>query len=570
MPTTKPATKTQSLKSASKPLPTSKSSAVSKGKTLKPSKPPAKNENKSIKKSLDVKKDLVVNYEVKDDNKPTTDLEDPYEDEKFEEYSAYDDDFEEDETTVETLLNNKPIALQENNLPPMLTEEEKRYPNNKLKEIQEPKDLEKALEDQPSHKVDMRETTNDLDSLEYDYNDDFEDEEEESSDESEILEPKKPEESFFQPKTSSNYMVEKPTPKTEIKKTSLEAQLYNTRYDNIKKFVEFTLTNSMTFELSPQTQYELYMRNFASSSSFQNMATQAPSENEICERECQSDLITTTAVSSGDENFNLKFNRKKVIRPDTTNLRGFLDKWTFIMSDILDERAKSLENNTGKKGTEVSKVDYKQEIFRNRTITQILMSQNLMFIVWSKNNETINDSIGGKSFVSIFNSPDSSNPSKILVSESEISFCSNFSSYNKLCFGGTVDGSLLIWNTDDISNFDGIYPLHRHVFVENSYSRLKIITPIFSSICDLSRDLKDKHLHHQGKIIKISPYCMSRNNAETNFFLQILSLDEYGKCILWTLLDVDKEYSAELSVTVGGSLKLKPLMFSFFSGPLSR
>ncbi|GAB1609443.1 WD repeat-containing protein 60-like, partial [Argonauta hians] len=323
------------------------------------------------------------------------------------------------------------------------------------------------------------------------------------------------------------------------------------------------------FEMSPTSQYELYIRNFGQANYKQAFVQTGYDsvDRDIQTEECEMHDKWTQhppigRFSSGGNQPNRSEGEHQVSKPkfDSVKLHKFLFHATRVMAVLLEEE---LPDNKFmiKQSENSSQLNFCSgyftlgtcPIFGNQSVSHCCCTSNNFtdFLMTTHNNVKIyknKDSINGRNFLGIWDLKQPSKPSKILSSESQINNCCFGPSNSKLVCAGCEDGSILLWDTREAES------LHQSVQFDGASYTVRL--PAYNTAgvmlfnCHQAPIQSVCHVPRQSYSLKDA----SQLSLEAELSFQLLSMDCVGVINIWVVV-------ALTSVQLQGSLTelgLKP------------
>ncbi|XP_052829948.1 cytoplasmic dynein 2 intermediate chain 1 isoform X3 [Octopus bimaculoides] len=483
------------------------------------------------------------------------------------------------------------------------------FPENTIKEASEAN----VTNEEEEETIEKR---NDSYDNEYDYADDFEDYSDDFDESLSQSDSKENEDNNVRiPSATEKTDVEKtptpPSPREDLRRGSVNIgqknitktksnQLYNygiveirstnrhvskdvkskliARNKELRKLIVLdTDVDQEIFEMSPISQYELYISNFGRANYKQAFVQTG---DDSIDRDIQTeetemvDKWTQYPPSGHDSAGGNQLNHSEVGNQisktefDSVRLNKFLFHATRVMSVLLEEELpdNNLMVNTSENSSQLA---FCTGYFTLSTCP-LFGNQSVMYCCCTSTNFTdflmtvhndikmykaqTKDNINGRNFLGVWDLKQPSKPAKILSSESQISCCCFGPSSSKLTFAGCVDGSILVWDTREAESLhqsihlDGVSYTVRHpayntagLMMFNSHQ-----APV-QSIC---------HVPRQSYNLKDSRHL----SLEPEVSFQLLSMDCIGHINIWVVVELTSVQFhgslTELGLRPGSKVKL--------------
>ncbi|XP_036366126.1 WD repeat-containing protein 60 isoform X3 [Octopus sinensis] len=350
------------------------------------------------------------------------------------------------------------------------------------------------------------------------------------------------------------------------------------RYKELRKLIVLdTDVDQEVFEMSPISQYELYISSFGRANYKQAFVQTG---DDSIDRDIQTeetemvDKWTQYPPSGHDSAGGNQLNHSEVGNQisktefDSVRLNKFLFHATRVMSVLLEEELpdNNLMVNTSENSSQLAFCTG----YFTLSICPLFGKQSVMHCCCSSTNFTdflmtvhndikmykaqTKDNINGRNFLGVWDLKQPSKPAKILSSESQISCCCFGPSSSKLTFAGCVDGSILVWDTREAESLhqsihlDGVSYTVRHPAYNTA--GLMMFTshhaPV-QSIC---------HVPRQSYNLKDSRHL----SLEPEVSFQLLSMDCIGHINIWVIVELTSVQAhgslTELGLRPGSKVKL--------------
>ncbi|CAD5110844.1 DgyrCDS205 [Dimorphilus gyrociliatus] len=357
------------------------------------------------------------------------------------------------------------------------------------------------------------------------------------------------------------------------------------RGQELLKLIELDCSNLDMFDMPPVNEYDLYIRSFGRADT-QQVYIQTNEDN--ADKDNQTEEIDYRdkwsqhppegfkACGTGDGNDENEISTKP---DDIKRLNKFLNTACQAVLTLLEENlmeTKSEEDPGRKKSRVVVSEEYIQlaqleflKDFPVRYATFSPTQSNLLIIVheFSSKKEEANHNYQ-KGLICMWNVGEPSFPQKILTCENE-PMCACFSP-NKatLIFAGLSDGSLVVWDLREASNF--------HKTFKDESVEYVLRGPTYNTAAILEND------NHYAPIKSVTAIISPDNTADSGFTkngssiegltFQIATLDESGVVSLWVVAEISNPDPAgsqtDFGLAPGGRVKLIKSSSIYLESPL--
>lgn len=328
------------------------------------------------------------------------------------------------------------------------------------------------------------------------------------------------------------------------------------RGNDLMRLIELDTIYFELFEMKPQTEYELFMKTFGRSETYQKYTQY----NEDCvdketftepgdTKTCWTQHPMESSVASAYEGEEVGEDTERGGYNPIT-LSKFISVSCKVVSTLLEERASRHGYSTTFNPIESSKFSDKSAVFSLTSLTAgrspifitPITAQAFIICYTKSKTETSVDSPGLSCTWSLQNT---SEPANMLVSNATHR-CGCVSSYNhNIVFIGCDDGSVNVYDLNEPDN------MHQGLKVSSSTYALRLPTYSTSAIQVAES--------HNSKITCIQAVRFDQEQIQMSSF-QVASLDEHGFIVIWVVVSViDGSFSGsqtDLGLRPGGKIKL--------------
>ncbi|XP_075275865.1 cytoplasmic dynein 2 intermediate chain 1 [Opisthocomus hoazin] len=338
--------------------------------------------------------------------------------------------------------------------------------------------------------------------------------------------------------------------------------------------VSFSLLN-----LPPVNEYDMYIRNYGKMNTKQ--AYVQCNEGNV-ERDIQTEEVETlekwtqhpgesALVSGGPVNSqDMSVSGALTCKIDSQRLANFLRSACQVIAVLLEEDQVTTQPRWKQRSRQSSlsisdscfQLNTNQPFLHDRKISCLYVSQVQRHTLLSVHGLPEKAGVGllnRKSIICVWNIWQPSSPQKVLICDSEVICCCSSPNKTPLVFGGTVDGSLLVWDLREDSR------MHPHMMINETDWTFRVPTFSTDGILNL--------VNHTSSILAVEPVSTSVY-TDQNYGLsslsyqeemsgtpfQIASMDENGILNMWVVVELQKVDLAgsqtDLGLIPGGKVKL--------------
>nr|XP_009943483.1 PREDICTED: WD repeat-containing protein 60 [Opisthocomus hoazin] len=338
--------------------------------------------------------------------------------------------------------------------------------------------------------------------------------------------------------------------------------------------VSFSLLN-----LPPVNEYDMYIRNYGKMNTKQAYV-QCNEDN--VERDIQTEEVETlekwtqhpgesALVSGGPVNSqDMSVSGALTCKIDSQRLANFLRSACQVIAVLLEEDQVTTQPRWKQRSRQSSlsisdscfQLNTNQPFLHDRKISCLYVSQVQRHTLLSVHGLPEKAGVGllnRKSIICVWNIWQPSSPQKVLICDSEVICCCSSPNKTPLVFGGTVDGSLLVWDLREDSR------MHPHMMINETDWTFRVPTFSTDGILNL--------VNHTSSILAVEPVSTSVY-TDQNYGLsslsyqeemsgtpfQIASMDENGILNMWVVVELQKVDLAgsqtDLGLIPGGKVKL--------------
>ena len=328
------------------------------------------------------------------------------------------------------------------------------------------------------------------------------------------------------------------------------------RGKDLVRLIELDTVYFDLLELKPQTEYEIYMKSFGKSESYQKYTQYnedcleketftEPSDTKTCwtQHPVESSIASAHEGEETEEDTALG-------RYNPLTLSRFVSISSQVVLTLLEERAsrhgftETFKTDASSKLSNNSAVYPPNQIFAGRTpIFTCPISSQMFVVCYTKcKAEALINSPG---MTCSWNLNNVHEPVSVLISNSAHR-CVCVSSYNhNVVFVGCEDGTVSLWDMNEPDS------MHKSMQLDNRNFVVRLPTYSTSGIQVAET--------HNSKITSIQAVRFDQEQLQMSSF-QIASLDEHGLIIIWVVLEVsDTSFSGsqtDLGLRPGGKIKL--------------
>ena len=328
------------------------------------------------------------------------------------------------------------------------------------------------------------------------------------------------------------------------------------RGKDLIRLIELDTVYFDLLELKPQTEYEVYMKSFGKSESYQkytqynedcldkDTATE-PSDTKTCwtQHPAESSVASAHEGDATEEDSSLG-------RYNPLTLSRFVSISSQVVLTLLEERASrhgftdTFKPVTSSKFSDTSAVYPPHQIVAGRTPIFTCAVSSQMFVVCYTKCKT-ESLVITPGMTCSWNLHNVHEPVSVLVSNSAHR-CVCVSSYNhNVIFVGCEDGAVCLWDMNEPDS------MHKSMQFNNKKFVVRLPTYCTSGIQVAET--------HNSKITSIQAIRFDQEQLHMTSF-QLASLDEHGLVIIWVVLEVqDTSFSGsqtDLGLRPGGKVKL--------------
>ena len=328
------------------------------------------------------------------------------------------------------------------------------------------------------------------------------------------------------------------------------------RGNDLMRLIELDTIYFDFFELKPQTEYELFMRSFGRSETYQKYTqynedsidketSTEPSDTKTCWTQHPIEASLASAHEGEDTE-----NEEDTGRYNPVTLSKFVSFSSQVVFTLLEERASRHGYTHTFKPIEASKISNSAAQFppnqiaagRSPIFTYPISAQMFMTCYSKSKTDSLVNSVG---FSCTWNLQNVYDPVTVLISNSAHR-CGCVSSYNhNIVFVGCEDGSVCLWDLNESDSMHKSYQLNNKHFV----GRLPTYSTSSIQVAE----------SHNSKITSIQAIRFDQEQLQMSSY-QIASLDEHGVIVIWVVLPVlDTSFSGsqtDLGLRPGGKIKL--------------
>ncbi|KAJ3226324.1 WD repeat-containing protein 60 [Clydaea vesicula] len=370
----------------------------------------------------------------------------------------------------------------------------------------------------------------------------------------------------------------------ESKKTSLSEEKRLKRWKDLKNLIDLDIVEFQILDLQPLNEYELYIRSFGSSNSVQSATqwdadrlekdtqcddwevedkwTQAPAEGSKEVDNCFPDLpwLTENGLKEDYEEEERRIKKREALfkntKIDSLRIVKFLRKSSQVMEFLLEENTvESGISGNFVKEAEISFAKGQIEI----TLPLFLKGRNVKSVTYSPVDprifltllsKPVNKNTSGvwdnKGLILMWRLTEPTHPLRILTCECEPMCCTFGTTKPNLIFAGTKDGSIQVWNLNDVEKLSETITIVKTIYIiqKPSYSTDALF---FENTC------------HQGmikSIVSLDQFEINQKKKKNSLlegeekFSQFCTIDEFGFVQFWNCVEI-KNYGLEIDLDLG-------------------
>ncbi|XP_062519649.1 cytoplasmic dynein 2 intermediate chain 1-like isoform X2 [Corticium candelabrum] len=356
------------------------------------------------------------------------------------------------------------------------------------------------------------------------------------------------------------------------------------RGEELLNLIELDFIAVDLLDLAPQSEYEVYMKSYGRANTAQayvqtnednmeqDVQTEEIEEVDKWTQHPPEDLRGCGGVTDTEMEFEAltAASHYSPLTEDSIRLSKFLQQAAQVCSVLLEEniaevsRAQTLQSKSAYSfSSGFTHLATTASVFAGRHVKSISFSPaqtNLILTTYSAapSNDRSNDLFSGNGVVCVWNLNEPSMPDKVLTCQS-LTTCSCFSP-NKasLAFGGTEDGSVVVWDLRESIVMHRTYQLGDREWIVRSptYSTAGISSPDnhhspICSVCSITSPYHNLNRHHAFHL---------KHDDAAGLSFQVASLDECGQLNIWVVVEMTKPDPAgsesDLGLIPGGRVKL--------------